>query len=145
MLSFRHFLRANRLLPEQFVRLDGELFDHLEALAVAQNRPIRTIVMDALHAAIRSTYAQTHNDERWDTLTPREQQTAALACLGYTNHQIADILVISINTVRSHMRGVLDKYRVASKAELRLLLANWGFEAWLAAHYPSLHLPTPED
>lgn len=145
MSSFRHFLRANRLLPEQFVRLDGDLLDHFEALAAAQNRPVRAVVLDALYAAVRATYAQSRNDQRWHTLTPREQQTAALACLGYTNHQIADILVISVNTVRSHMRGVLDKYQVASKAELRLVLADWDFVTWLGAHTLSLPLPTPED
>lgn len=145
MSSLRHFLRANRLLPEQFIRLDGELFDHLEALAAAQNRPVRAVVIDALHAAILSTQAQTRNDQRWHTLTRREQQVAALACLGYTNHQIAEMLVISVNTVRSHMRGILDKYRVASKAELRLVLANWDFDTWLESHGPSMPLPTPED
>ena len=145
MSSLRHFLRANRLLPEQFVRLDGELFDYLEALAADQNLPVRAIVIDALYAAVRATHAQSRNDQRWHTLTPREQQTAALACLGYTNHQIADILVISVNTVRSHMRGVLDKYQVASKADLRLVLVDWDFVTWLATHTPSLSLPTPED
>lgn len=145
MSSLRHFLRANRLLPEQIVRLDGELFDQFEALAAAQNRPVRAVVIDALHAAVRATHAQSRNDQRWHILTPREQQIAALACLGYTNPQIADLLVISVNTVRSHMRGILDKYRVASKAELRLVLADWDFVTWLATYIPSLSLPTPED
>ena len=145
MSSLRHFLRANRLLPEQIIRLDGELFDHFEALAAAQNRPVRAVVVDALHAAVRATHAQSRNDQHWHSLTPREQQIAALACLGYTNHQIADILVISVNTVRSHMRGVLDKYKVASKAELRLVLSDWDFHTWLGAHNPPLSLPTPED
>ena len=145
MSSLRHFLRTNRLLPEQFVRLDGELFDHLEALAAAQNRPIRAVVLDVLYAAVRTNQAQQRNDQRWHTLTPREQQIAALACLGYTNHQIAGILVISVNTVRSHMRGVLDKYKVASKAELRLVLADWDFDTWLGSQHPAPSLPTPEE
>ncbi len=29
------------------------------------------------------------------------------------------------------MRRVLDKYQVTSKAELRLILANWDFDAWV--------------
>lgn len=149
MSSVRLFLRAHRLLPEQWIRLDPELFDHLEALAADQHTSVHALVLSALYATVRANYAQSKNDRHWQSLTPREQQVAALACLGYTNHQIADILVISVNTVRSHMRGILDKYRVASKAELRLILASWDFDDWLALQgYPAslpASAPTPED
>lgn len=145
MSSLRRLLRDYRLLPEQFIRLDSELLGYLEALAVAQQCSIRDVVVDALYAAVRANHAQSGNDRHWHTLTPREQQIAALTCLGYTNHQIAAVLFISVNTVRTHMRGVLDKYQVASKAELRLALADWDFTSWLAAQNPAFSLPTPEE
>jgi DNA-binding NarL/FixJ family response regulator len=129
-MSVRQFLLANRLWPQQFIRLEGELFTQLEALAAAQGRTVPSLISDTLYAAVYTNYAQSRNDDRWLELTPREQQVAALACLGYTNQAIAAHLVISVNTVRSHMRRVLDKYNVTSKAELRLILANWNFEAW---------------
>jgi hypothetical protein len=31
------------------------------------------------------------------------------------------------------MRSVLDKFQTASKAELRLILADWNFDDWLEA------------
>lgn len=130
MSSFRQILLANGLLPQQFVRLDAELFARLESLAATQSRSLHDLVIDTLYAAVYTNYAQAGNDSRWNELTPREQQVAALACLGYTNQEIAGQLVISVNTVRSHMRRVLDKYHVVSKAELRLILANWDFAPW---------------
>ena len=130
-MSVRQLLLANGLWPRQFIRLNEELFTLLEALAAAQGRTVPDLVSDTLYGAVYTNHAQARNDNRWLELTPREQQVAALACLGYTNQAIAAHLVISVNTVRSHMRRVLDKYHVASKAELRLILANWNFDAWV--------------
>ena len=130
-MSVRQVLLANRLWPPQFIRLDEELFTLLESLAAAQGRTVPDLVRDTLYTAVYTNYAQARNDNRWQELTPREQQVAALACLGYTNQAIAAHLIISVNTVRSHMRRVLEKYQVTSKTELRLILANWDFEAWV--------------
>lgn len=145
MSSLRQLLRAYRLLPQQIIRLDPVLFDRLEALAISQSRSIEAIVEEALHATVREIDMETGNRRRWDSLTPREQQVAALACLGYTNDEIATYLVISVNTVRSHMRSILDKYHVTSKAELRLILANWDFAGWMKAELSPAAPPTPED
>jgi DNA-binding NarL/FixJ family response regulator len=133
MSSIRQYLLVHRLLPQQLIRLDGALFGRLEALAAAQERTVHDLVIETLYAAVYENYAQAQNDRRWRELTPREQQVTALVCLGYTNHEIARQLVISVNTVRSHVRRVLEKYHVASKAELRLILANWNFDNWLEA------------
>jgi DNA-binding CsgD family transcriptional regulator len=133
MSSIRQYLLAHRLLPQQFVRLDGELFGRLEALAAAQGRTVHDLVIDALYAAVYTNRAQAAYDQLWSELTHRGQQVAALVCLGYTNHEIARHLTISVNTVRSHVRNVLDKFQVTSKAELRLILANWNFDDWLEA------------
>ncbi len=126
-----HFLLSRGLLPRQYIRLDAELFAWLEEIAAAEGRPLAELVADTLRAAVHNYHAQANNDARWLALTPREQQVAALTCLGYTNQQIAHQLVISVNTVRSHIRNVLDKYQVASKAELRLVLAEWNFDSWI--------------
>jgi DNA-binding CsgD family transcriptional regulator len=66
----------------------------------------------------------------WETLTDREKETAAFTCLGYTNHEIAQKMVISPNTVKTHLRNILQKFDVSSKAELQVLLASWDFHAW---------------
>lgn len=130
MSALRRLLLDYGLLPQQFLRLDAELFSLLERVAAAQERSVYEVAVDALYAAVNAAYAQVGNDRRWHDLTPRQQQVAALVCLGYTNEAIAQQLVISVNTVRSHVRHVLDKYAVTSKAELRLILSGWDFESW---------------
>lgn len=130
MSALRRLLLDHGLLPQQFLRLDAELFALLENVAAAQERSVHEVAVDALYDAVNAAYAQVGNDRRWHDLTPRQQQVAALVCLGYTNEAIAQQLVISVNTVRSHVRHVLDKYAVASKAELRLILSGWDFESW---------------
>ena len=76
---------------------------------------------------------QHYTDENlalWDTLTNREKETAALICLGYKNQEIAQLMSISINTVRTHVKRVLRKFDVGSKAEFQLRLATWDFTGW---------------
>ena len=63
-------------------------------------------------------------------MTEREKDVAALACLGYTNHEIADQLVISIETVKAYMSHVLTKMEVPSKHALQQKLGDWDFSAW---------------
>lgn len=131
MSSLRHLLLTHRLLPGQIIRLDAHLFALLEGVAAEQQRPVQELVIAALYAAVQTNHAQATYDRLWTELTPREQQVAALVCLGYTNHEIAHGLTISINTVRSHVRNVLDKFQVPSKSDLRLILADWNFDNWI--------------
>lgn len=131
MSAIRQILLTHRLLPEQFIRLDPELFLLLEELAYRQERPVRDLVIEVLYATARAEFARDSTDARWQELTPRQQEVAALVCLGLTNHEIAAQLYISVNTVRSHVRLILEKYRISSKTELRLALAHWNFEEWL--------------
>ncbi len=67
---------------------------------------------------------------RWESLTPRQQQVAALACLNFTNRQIAARLKISPQTVKAHMRNLLHRFDLHGKAELRQALADWDFSEW---------------
>jgi DNA-binding CsgD family transcriptional regulator len=69
--------------------------------------------------------------ERWQALTPRQQQVAALACLNFTNRQIAARLGVSPQTVKSHMYNLLHRFELRSKAELRYALSNWDFSEWI--------------
>lgn len=74
-----------------------------------------------------------HLDEKlakWNALSPREQEVAALACLGHTNQDIADKLVISPNTVKAHIRNIQQKFNVRGKEELRQELTGWDFSAF---------------
>jgi DNA-binding CsgD family transcriptional regulator len=52
-----------------------------------------------------------------DTLTPREVEVLQLIAAGKTNQEIADLLFISLNTVATHVRNILDKTDSANRAE----------------------------
>lgn len=67
----------------------------------------------------------------WDTLSLREQQVAGLTCLGKTNRQISARLVISEDTVKTHIRNVTLKFGLHSKSELRAALSGWDFSDWV--------------
>lgn len=136
MSFLERLLLSHRLLPQQIVRLEAELFLLLEKLAASQGKSVQTYALEVLEAVVYENVVQTKIEGQWETLTPRERQVAALTCLGYKNSEIAHYLTISVNTVRSHTRSILEKYGVSSKAELRLLLAKWDFETWLALPQP---------
>jgi two-component system response regulator NreC len=53
-----------------------------------------------------------------DQLSLRERETLRLLALGYTNHEIAESLVVSVRTVESHRARVMTKLRATSRAEV---------------------------
>lgn len=50
-------------------------------------------------------------------LTSREQEVLSLAATGATDQEIAESLVVSIHTVKSHMRNILAKLHLGHRAE----------------------------
>jgi DNA-binding NarL/FixJ family response regulator len=55
-------------------------------------------------------------------LTDREREVLDLVAEGLTNRQIAERLVVSENTVRAHLRNILDKLHVNNRVQAALLL-----------------------
>lgn len=51
-------------------------------------------------------------------LTDREREVTALAALGLTNHEIADRLVISVATARTHVSRAMTKVNARDRAQL---------------------------
>ena len=74
---------------------------------------------------------------RWQELSTREQQVAALVCQDLTNRQIAARLSISGETVKTHIRNVLFKFGLHSKEDLRRHLADWDVSTWLTVELPA--------
>lgn len=109
---------------------EGQLVKSLEELAEQEQRPEDEVAADLLTFALAQRDAVESYYERWQELSPREQQVAALSCLNYTNPQIAARLKISPETVKTHVRNMLAKFGLHSKAELRQVLADWDFSAW---------------
>ncbi|HVU78599.1 MAG TPA: helix-turn-helix transcriptional regulator [Gaiellaceae bacterium] len=51
-------------------------------------------------------------------LTPREHEVAVLLAYGYTNHEIADRLEISIRTAEMHRANAMRKLSARNRAEV---------------------------
>ncbi len=57
-------------------------------------------------------------DENMDCLTTQERVIVKKVLKGMSYTEIAEILSISINTLKSHMKNIFNKYNVTSKIEL---------------------------
>jgi DNA-binding CsgD family transcriptional regulator len=110
--------------------LDENLHLALEDLASREQRPAGELAADLLASALAERSTAEDAWQRWQSLSPREQDAAALACLGYTNRQIAALLGVSAETVKTHLHNALIKLGVRGRAELRRLLEGWDFSAW---------------
>ncbi len=110
--------------------LDADLHTVLEDLAIREQRPPNEVVSELVASGLDRRFSQDDLAQRWHSLSPREQDASALACLGYTNRQIAARLCISPETVKTHLHNALSKFNLHSRSELRLLMAGWDFSDW---------------
>lgn len=111
-------------------QMDEELVESLQEMAHSQRRPKEDLAVDLLSEALMHRQEEEKKLERWRSLSPREQDIVALICLSYTNRQIADRLIISPETVKTHVANVLRKYGLSRRSDLRHYLDNWDFGAW---------------
>lgn len=102
----------------------------ISELAQQEQRPEEEIHADLLAAAIAQRDTSQELWNRWQSLSPREQEVTALTCLGYTNHQIAAKLVVSPTTIKTHIRNILVKFQLHGKGELRMIFQDWDFREW---------------
>jgi len=116
--------------PERHFELEETLQATLQDLADREHRDVEEVAFDLLQRAVDERQAAAISLERWEQLTPRQQEIAALICLGYTNHRIASRLKISIETVKTHTRNLLRRFGARTKAELRRALSQWDFSDW---------------
>jgi DNA-binding CsgD family transcriptional regulator len=99
-------------------------------MACSQRRPQAELAADLLSEALLRRQEEERKLEYWRSLSPREQEVVALVCLNYTNRQIAERLVISPETVKTHVANVLHKFGLRRRGDLRQYLDNWDFSAW---------------
>ncbi|WP_037683184.1 response regulator [Streptomyces cellulosae] len=88
--------------------------------------PARTL-MEVLARHRESTRLTAQQTERLQSLTAREEEILSLMSHGLDNRAIADRLTISYATVRTHVRGILEKLQARSQLEAVAKAAEWGF------------------
>jgi DNA-binding NarL/FixJ family response regulator len=97
----------------------------VDAIAAA----IRTVRQGDVHLgpiAARHLAATLHAPAGPAPLTPREREVLALVGQGFTNQAIADQLVLSERTVRTHMTAVLGKLGLSSRTQAALYAVKAG-------------------
>ena len=110
--------------------LEEEMVLVLASLSASSQQDIEQIAYELLHTAVTSRLADAAYLQLWQELTRREKQTAALVCLGFTNQEIAARMIISVNTVKTHIRSIFSKFGINSKNELQAILSGWDFTEW---------------
>jgi ATP/maltotriose-dependent transcriptional regulator MalT len=109
---------------------DEELIAVIKDVAKQQKRAETEVMADFTKVGLNQFLAQHELEDRWSSLSHREQQVVALICLGYRNYEIAQTLVIAPETVKTHLQRVFDKFHLRSSKELRLALKDWDFREW---------------
>jgi len=117
--------------PEKSLfELDAVLAEYVRTVAEREQLRPDELASDLLSSGLAQRDQMQRAGLQWRNLSPREQQVAALACLGYSNQQIASRLIISQETVKTHMTSILRKYGVHNRSELRQVLEGWDFSQW---------------
>ena len=109
---------------------DEGLIAVIKDVAKQQQRAEEEIIADFTTVGLNQFLAQNEMEQRWSSLSRREQQVIALVCLGHRNHEIAKILTIAPETVKTHLQSIFDKFDLRSSKELRLALKDWDFRDW---------------
>jgi DNA-binding CsgD family transcriptional regulator len=116
--------------PAGTISFDSAVYFPIRQIALRENRSEAEVAAELLSEALIGRQETDYYLGKWSHLTPREQEITALVVRGYTNNEIGYKLVISPETVKTHISHVLAKFELRSKSELRALLAAWDFSAW---------------
>jgi DNA-binding CsgD family transcriptional regulator len=117
-------------IRQPILYLEEEMVWMLASLSSSTQRDIEQTAHELLHTAVTNRLADATYLQLWQELTRREKQTAALVCLGFTNQEIAARMIISVNTVKTHIRSIFSKFGINSKNELQAILSGWDFTEW---------------
>jgi DNA-binding NarL/FixJ family response regulator len=77
----------------------------------------RRLVRQLIEEAPQEKREVPNDDPARVALTPREIEVLGLTARGYTNQQIAHVLLISLSTVKKHLRSVLSKLGVSDRTQ----------------------------
>jgi len=83
-------------------------------------------VAEQLLARVNHKEANTQNEELIEPLTDRELEVLALLGRGLSNQEIADELVVSIKTVKTHVSNILGKLEVDSRTQAAVFAIRKG-------------------
>ncbi|MBI5880368.1 MAG: response regulator transcription factor [Chloroflexi bacterium] len=92
----------------------SELFDLLESVAHGDAALTRAMAARLLKAVASHTF---HADAGEEALTERETDVLRLVAQGASNLQIAEQLCVSVNTIKVHLRNILNKLQLHNRTQ----------------------------
>ncbi len=125
--AIRNFFRPR---PPRNFTLEVETLRTLKSIARQSQRTPEEVAQHFLDEKLNELWLRQENLRRWEKLTMREQQVAALICLGYTTRQIAARLKVRPETVKGYTERMLAKFKVRDRKTLRQMLKDWDFREW---------------
>lgn len=127
---FRAIRNWFRPRPVRNFTLEVHTLHSLRRIAWQEDRTPEEVANQFLEEALSGLKFQEEKWQRWQKLTPREQEVTALICLCYTSRQIAARLFISPETVKTHAEHILAKFDASDRKTLRMMLSDWDFSGW---------------
>ena len=116
--------------------IDEEVVERLRVRAQLAGLSMEALGAEILREAVLQIEQQ-QNLEKWETLTLREQEVAALACLNLSYQEISQRLHIETGTVHTHLKSVYHKMEANGKQHLAARLREWDFSGYVNAFPPA--------
>lgn len=104
-----------------------QLYDCLESISRGESPLSGVIAAKILQEFMHPTQAADQEpDDNVEGLTARETTILTLVAEGKTNKEIANELVISENTVKIHLRNILEKLHMKNRIQIAVYAARQG-------------------
>ena len=125
------FPSRKKSTPGIFLPAGQDILDMLDEVAFDQEFTAEELATMIFRKGVIEYY-QTNNNltRKWEALSDRQKEVAALACQDYSNNQIADKLNISLGTVKTHISDVLKTFNARGRHQLRYMLRKWDFSSY---------------
>lgn len=99
------------------------IFRSCDAVEKEKIKTVQNIIQTLLRPLYDTKYNSIYNksirvDQNMDILTPQEKKIVKIVLRGKSYVETAEMLNISINTLKTHMKNIFNKYNVNSKLEL---------------------------
>ncbi len=102
------------------------LVEGIRAIARGEMLLSPTVAAKVVRQLARTRQVKEREADVLQALTPREREVFRLVAQGCTNAEIAERLVLSEKTVKTHVRNISNKLSLSGKGEMRVLAAQLG-------------------
>ena len=109
---------------------DASLVATLKKVARQQGRSPKAIVDEMAKWHEQDQLRQEKVRALWRKMASREQEVTALACLGYDRNQMAEILSVSPETIKTHLDNIFRKLNVRTTKHVVAIFQGWDFAKW---------------